>query len=65
MRDQHYLGWPLLVMVLAFTLLFVTLDLMAVRNEILRRRLRRMSVLAAAEDEAPLGHTLVAERGTP
>ena len=53
--------WPLLVMALAFTLLFVTLHLMAVRNEILRRRLRRMSVLAAAEDEAPLGHTLVAE----
>ena len=53
--------WPLLVMALAFTFLFVTLDLMAIRNEILRRRLRRMSVLAAAEDEAPLGHTLVAE----
>ena len=53
--------WPLLVMVLAFTLLFVTLDLMAVRNEILRRRLRRISILAAAEDDAPLGHSLVAE----
>jgi heme exporter protein C len=54
--------WPLLVMAVAFTFLFTTLDLMAIRNEILRRRLRRMSVLAAAaEDEAPLGHSLVAE----
>jgi heme exporter protein C len=54
--------WPLLVMALAFTFLFTTLDLMAIRNEILRRRLRRMSVLAAAaEDESPLGHSLVAE----
>ena len=35
---------------------------MAVRNEILRRRLRRLSVLAAAADEpAPVGHALVAE----
>ncbi len=39
--------WPLLVMALAFTLLFATLHLMAIRNEILRRRLRRLSILAA------------------
>lgn len=39
--------WPLLVMALAFTLLFVTLHLMATRNEILRRRLRRLTILAA------------------
>jgi heme exporter protein C len=39
--------WPLLVMSLAFTLLFATLHLMAIRNEILRRRLRRLSILAA------------------
>ncbi len=40
--------WPLLVMALAFTFLFATLHLMAIRNEILRRRLRRLSLLAAA-----------------
>ena len=42
--------WPLLVMALAFTLLFVTLHLMATRNEILRRRLRRLTILAAHEE---------------
>jgi heme exporter protein C len=42
--------WPLVVMALAFTLLFVTLYLMAIRNEILRRRLRRLSILAAAAE---------------
>ncbi|MBM3609742.1 MAG: heme ABC transporter permease [Alphaproteobacteria bacterium] len=41
--------WPLLVMALAFTLLFITLHLMATRNEILRRRLRRLTILAAHE----------------
>ncbi len=46
--------WPLLIMALAFTTLFLTLHLMAIRNEILRRRLRRLSILAAsaAEDRA-------------
>ncbi len=42
--------WPLIVMAVAFTLLFVTLYLMAIRNEILRRRLRRLSILAASAD---------------
>ena len=40
--------WPLLVMAIAFTLLFLTLHLAAIRNEILRRRLRRLSILAAS-----------------
>ena len=44
--------WPLLVMALAFTLLFLTLHLMAIRNEILRRRLRRLSMQAANGAEA-------------
>ena len=44
--------WPLLVMALAFTLLFLTLQLMAVRNEILRRRLARLTMIAAAEGDA-------------
>ena len=39
--------WPLLVMALAFTLLFISLHLMATRNEILRRRLHRLTMLAA------------------
>ena len=38
---------PLLVMALAFTLLFVTLHLAAMRNEILRRRVRTLRVLQA------------------
>ncbi|MCW2284232.1 heme exporter protein C [Rhodoblastus acidophilus] len=43
--------WPLLIMAVAFTLLFLTLHLMAVRNEILRRRLRRLSIDAAHAEE--------------
>ena len=38
---------PLLVMALAFTLLFVTLHLAAMRNEIVRRRVRTMLMLQA------------------
>ena len=38
---------PLLVMTVAFTLLFVTLWLSAMRNEILRRRVRTLRLLAA------------------
>jgi heme exporter protein C len=38
---------PLLVMALAFTLLFVTLWLCAMRNEILRRRVRTLRLIAA------------------
>ena len=38
--------WPLLVMALAATMLFLTLHLMAIRNEILRRRLARLSLQA-------------------
>ena len=44
--------WPLLVMAVAFTLLFFCLHLMAIRNEILRRRLRRLSILAASAEDA-------------
>jgi heme exporter protein C len=39
---------PLLVMALAFTLLFVTLQLAAMRNEILRRRVRTLRLLQAS-----------------
>ncbi len=46
--------WPLLVMALAFTFLFITLHLMAIRNEILRRRIRRLSMLAASAGEGQI-----------
>jgi heme exporter protein C len=42
---------PLLVMALAFTGLFLTLHLMAIRNEILRRRIARVTMLAANEGD--------------
>jgi heme exporter protein C len=45
---------PLLVMAVAATLLFLTLHLMAIRNEILRRRLRRLTMLAAEQGDAPV-----------
>lgn len=41
--------WPLMTMAIGATVLFITLHLMATRNEILRRRLRRLSILAAQE----------------
>ena len=39
---------PLIAMLAAFTLLFLTLHLAAMRNEILRRRLRTMLTMQAA-----------------
>jgi heme exporter protein C len=39
---------PLLIMALAFTLLFLLLLLLAMRNEILRRRVRTMRMMQAA-----------------
>ncbi len=45
--------WPLLIMAAGFTTLFLTLHMLAIRNEIMRRRLRRLSLLAA-EGAAPL-----------
>ena len=43
---------PLLVMALAFTLLFLTLHLAAMRNEILRRRLRSLQMMQASQRAA-------------
>jgi heme exporter protein C len=40
--------YPLLVMGLAFMLLFVTLQLAAMRNEILRRRVRTLQMMRAS-----------------
>lgn len=44
--------WPLLIMAVAFSLLFLALHLMAIRNEILRRRLARMAMMVAAKGDA-------------
>src|SRR5579863_9461095 len=44
--------WPLILMVLGFTTLFLALHMMAIRNEILRRRIRRLSMLAASAGES-------------
>jgi len=38
---------PLIVMLVAFTLLFLTLHLAAMRNEILRRRVRTLLIMQA------------------
>jgi heme exporter protein C len=40
---------PLLVMAIAFSLLFVTLHLAAMRNEILRRRVRALQLMQVAQ----------------
>ena len=44
--------WPLIVMALAFTFLFFTLHIMSIRNEILRRRIARVTMLAASAGDA-------------
>jgi heme exporter protein C len=44
--------WPLLVMALGFTVMFVALHLMAMRNEIWRRRLTTMQHLQARRAES-------------
>ncbi len=43
--------WPLLIMALAATLLFIALHLAGMRNEILRRRVRTLGLLAAARED--------------
>ncbi|HEY0328131.1 MAG TPA: heme ABC transporter permease [Rhodopseudomonas sp.] len=51
--DKSFLV-PLLVMAIAFSLLFITLHLAAMRNEILRRRVRALQMLQAAEQQGQL-----------
>jgi heme exporter protein C len=43
---------PLLVMAIGFTLLFLTLHIAAMRNEILRRRVRTLQMLQASKSAA-------------
>ncbi len=53
--DPEFL-WPLLIMAVAFTMLFFTLHLMAMRNEIWRRRIatqRRMAARMAGREVSP------------
>jgi heme exporter protein C len=53
--------WPLLVMALGATMLFLTLHLMAIRNEILRRRVARLEMLSIqSQDDAPDARVLEA-----
>ena len=49
--DRAFL-WPLLMMALGFTFLFMTLLLAAMRNEILRRRVRSLQMLQASRPAA-------------
>jgi heme exporter protein C len=44
---------PLIVMAVAFTLLFLTLHLAAMRNEIMRRRVRTLMMLQAGARVRP------------
>jgi heme exporter protein C len=44
---------PLLVMAVAFSLLFLTLHLAAMRNEILRRRVRALQLIQAQAGRRP------------
>ena len=41
--------WPLMISAAGFTALFFALHVAAMRNEILRRRLRTLGILAAAD----------------
>ena len=56
--------WPLLIMAVAFTTLFFTLHLMAIRNEILRRRLRRLSIIEASTADRDVTAGLAAPVGS-
>jgi heme exporter protein C len=49
--DKSFL-YPLLVMGVAFSLLFLTLHLAAMRNEILRRRVRSLQMMQASQQAA-------------
>ena len=45
--------WPLLIMAVGASFLFLTLHMMSIRNEILRRRLDRLTHLAVAAGDVP------------
>lgn len=51
--------WPLLIMAVGFTLLFVTLHVVAIRTEILRRRVRRLMLNAALTSESVPTYSII------
>ena len=53
--------WPLLVMAGGATALFATLHIMATRNEVLRRRVRRLAMTVAAQDGPSVARMRAAE----
>jgi heme exporter protein C len=55
---------PLLLMALAFSLLFLTLHLAAMRNEILRRRVRALQMMQARAFSSEVG-TVSREENAP
>ena len=55
--------WPLIVTAIGFCLLFLTLHLMAMRNEVIRRRVRTLQIQAARNVGRPPAGQLAAEAG--
>ena len=51
-KDGSEIPADLLVMAVGFSLLFVTLHLAAMRNEILRRRVRSLQMMQASQQAA-------------
>ena len=52
--------WPLLIMAVAFTLIFLTVHLAAMRAEVFRRRVRTAQMRAAAQPAPSVGTTVAA-----
>ena len=53
--------WPLLVMAVAFTLVFLSLHILAMRAEIFRRRVRTAQMVAAQQPSASVGRAVVVQ----
>ena len=53
--------WPLLVMAIAFTLVFLSLHILAMRAEIFRRRVRTAQMVAAQQPAASVGRAVVVQ----
>ena len=53
--------WPLLIMAIAFTLVFLSLHILAMRAEIFRRRVRTAQMVAAQQPAASVGRAVVAQ----
>ncbi len=57
--------WPLLVMALGYTLLFSALHVTATRNEVLRRRVRRLAMTVASAGEPGAARLRLATASQP